>query len=299
MTRLPVAISSQKLLERVTVCVPVGRVPLGKVFWVNHADTDNNGDGPGYGTLGNPFDTIAYAATKCAAGRGDLLLVMAGHTEAFASAVAGVIDVDDLTIMGVPQAGKLPTCTLTHADAVFSLAGDNMMLANFRVVPDGTQAIVVELAGTHCRVSRLQIVSASGALTSVLITGDDAQVDHCVIQCTAAVANYGILIDDVARPVIRDNWIGDNFSVGAIYQLAGDNSPEAVIVRNIIYNRTADKKAIGVQLGTSGVLGWNMGHVNDTVIAQVIASVGTAECQNFFVGDDFTKAGALVGTPST
>ena len=58
----------------------------GKIFWVNGSSVLAEGgiagaDTTGSGTYKRPFATIDYAIGKCTASRGDIIMVMPGHSE--------------------------------------------------------------------------------------------------------------------------------------------------------------------------------------------------------------------------
>ncbi len=119
--------------------VPIMQSHPGKVFWVNNssvlADGGIGGSDGNNGTYTKPWRTIDYAIGRCRAGRGDIIMVMPGHSETVSAAGGITLDVDGVAIVGLGTGTARPLLTFDTANtARISWTADNCSLKNIRLV---------------------------------------------------------------------------------------------------------------------------------------------------------------------
>jgi hypothetical protein len=119
---------------------------VGSVFFVK-ASTGNNSPGRGTDPT-TPFASIAYALTFCVANRGDLILVLPGHTESITGA-AGWTSIAGVTVVGLGTGASRPTITLgTAITAQIVVSAANFRMHNLIIDMTGFDAITAGIAVT-------------------------------------------------------------------------------------------------------------------------------------------------------
>lgn len=105
----------------------------GRIFWVG-SNVTGASDSAGYGqNPGKPFDTLVYAETKCLSQRGDLIYVMANHTETLLSAAGAVLlllNVANLRIVGIGRSTRPAFLLDGHANNYINITGADTTLEN-------------------------------------------------------------------------------------------------------------------------------------------------------------------------
>lgn len=133
--------------------MPVMQGHQGKVFWVGNGDNllpnERNASDGNKGTELDPFATWDYAVEQCAANRGDLIIIKAGHSESLSSQV--VMDVEGVTVIGLGS-------------------GDNRPQYTVAVEADG-----VDVEAENCTIAGLYFPSKSDDLTTAAKIDVDAQ----------------------------------------------------------------------------------------------------------------------------
>ena len=102
--------------------VPINNFHKGEIFYVDGssvlgANQGSGGANTGKGTYKQPFATIDYAIGRCTADRGDIIVVMPGHTEDITAAGGIDIDVDGVSIIGVGRGDVQPRIDFNNAAA--------------------------------------------------------------------------------------------------------------------------------------------------------------------------------------
>jgi len=115
--------------------LPINVTNPGQIFYVNSttviADGGVGGSNGNPGTYQKPFATIAYAVTRCKANRGDIVLVMPGHTESVIAAATISVANGGVSIIGLGTGNKRPLITLsTAATASIAVSGANVTFKN-------------------------------------------------------------------------------------------------------------------------------------------------------------------------
>jgi hypothetical protein len=116
--------------------VPIVQSHPGQVFWVNStnvlaSDGVLGSDVPAAGTYQRPYATIDYAIGQCTANRGDIIMVMPGHTETVSAAGGITMDVAGVAVVGLGTGSLRPTITLdTASTATIAMSAANTTFKN-------------------------------------------------------------------------------------------------------------------------------------------------------------------------
>lgn len=119
---------------------PVTQLYPGNIYWVNGSSVLGGGQKVGGsngndGTYTKPFATIDYAIGRCLASRGDIIMVMPGHTETVIAAGTIACDVAGVAIVGLGSGSLRPTITFTTAaTAAITVSAANVTWKNFILV---------------------------------------------------------------------------------------------------------------------------------------------------------------------
>ena len=109
----------------------------GAVWFVD--DSGSNGNS---GTdSDNPFADIDYAIGRCTANKGDVIIVMPGHTEDIATTGGITLDVAGVKIIGLGSGGDRPAITFSATDSTFAITKASCTIRN--IVFQAAQAEVV------------------------------------------------------------------------------------------------------------------------------------------------------------
>lgn len=144
---------------------PTIPVTTGKYFYVHHTGSAGNA---GTSPL-RPISSITRALTKCVSNRGDVIILMPGHTEAVTAASGINLNVNGVYIVGLGWGLNRPTINFTTAaTATIAVAANNLVLDNIQFV-----------AGFADIVAPLTIGAA-----------DDVVVRRCLFRASAADLNF-------------------------------------------------------------------------------------------------------------
>jgi hypothetical protein len=101
-----------------------------KLWWVA-----SNGVTNGDGTFKSPFATLAIALSKADAGKGDVIMLKAGHAETISSATALAFDKADIEMIGLGKGNSRPTFTFDTANtATIAVSAANVSIENCRFI---------------------------------------------------------------------------------------------------------------------------------------------------------------------
>uniref|UniRef100_A0A6H1ZBT1 Pectate lyase n=1 Tax=viral metagenome TaxID=1070528 RepID=A0A6H1ZBT1_9ZZZZ len=154
----------------------------GKFFFVSSATGSDSNDGL---STDYPFATIEYAIENhVTASKGDVILVMPGHTETLTSTVT--LSADDVSIIGL---GPTPGCSLiTTATAdidMFNITGDDCLIENLSFSNTGTLTSTFEMIDVDA--SRVMIKNCKFDLGNKdKVEGVNlaaAEVDNVITEC--------------------------------------------------------------------------------------------------------------------
>jgi hypothetical protein len=136
--------------------MPINQSQPGEVFFVNStavlAKGGIGGSNGNKGTYQQPFATIDGAINQCTASRGDIIMVMPGHTETLADATSLVADVAGIAIVGLGAGTSRPTLTLSAAGSSITVSAANVAIKNVIItssVADVADAFTLSAVNFH------------------------------------------------------------------------------------------------------------------------------------------------------
>lgn len=115
--------------------MPLLQSQPGQVFWVDNSPVLNPqqkaGSDGNRGTFLDPFATLNYGISQCVQGRGDIIMVGAGHIETISNATALALSTNGVAIIGLGSGAARPTFVFTTATtANIQLRAANVSIQN-------------------------------------------------------------------------------------------------------------------------------------------------------------------------
>jgi hypothetical protein len=217
--------------------IPLQQSHPGEVFWVNSTTVLAKGgigssDG-NKGTYQQPFATIDYAISKCTASRGDIIMVMPGHTETITTDGGIACDVAGVAIVGLGSGSLRPKVILdTAAAAAVTVSAANVTLHNIifeASFADVTNAIDVTAAYATISQCHFQEEGADLNFVDYIVassTTDNNADGLAVVDCSGygidAAINSPLLINADLQDLVFENnrFNTDNANALAMIQVA-------------------------------------------------------------------------------
>lgn len=138
-----------------------GLLTFGTIFYVDSntgSNTANDGKSPN-----QAFATISGAMAKCTANKGDVILVLPGHTEAVTSSSLNV-NVAGVTILGLGSGSMKPVLTFAATSSRINVTAANCTLQNLRLtaaVGDVVTAVLHATAAQNTRYLDIEFYATS------------------------------------------------------------------------------------------------------------------------------------------
>ena len=115
--------------------MPILQTQPGQVYWVDNSVQLNPqaraGSDGNRGTYLDPFATLKFALTQTTPGRGDIVVVGAGHLESISSATTLLLTSSDVAILGMGSGASRPTFLFTTAaTANIPVTGSGLSIQN-------------------------------------------------------------------------------------------------------------------------------------------------------------------------
>lgn len=115
--------------------MPILQTQPGQVYWVDNTVQLNPqaraGSDGNRGTYLDPFATLNFALTQTMPGRGDIVVVGAGHLESISSATTLLLTSSDVAILGMGSGASRPTFLFTTAaTANIPVTGSGISIQN-------------------------------------------------------------------------------------------------------------------------------------------------------------------------
>ena len=167
--------------------MPILQTQPGQVYWVDNSTQLNPqaraGSDGNRGTYLDPFATLKFALTQTTPGRGDIVVVGAGHLESISSATTLLLTSSDVAILGMGSGASRPTFLFTTAAAAnIPVTGSGMSIQNCLFI-----ANFADVASVFTGISAS--VTASIASTTMTVTA----VGSGTLYPGAAVMGTGII----------------------------------------------------------------------------------------------------------
>jgi len=282
----------------------------GSYFFVS---SDTGSDGNRGLTTGLPFASIAKALTACTADKGDVIVVMPGHTETVATAAALDINVAGVSVIGLGNGALRPTLTLSAAAATVGISAANVTLDNFILVGGFADvAVGIVCTGLNITIQRCRFQQSADDLNflSCIETSGGANTENGlkILSCeryeidAAALAMISIL-EDITDLTIADNYCstgGTTTAVGHFLIQGAFTVLDAKILRNYL-NITSATTTYTVGLLITGSASDCSGVVANNLVGSLDATselldTATLDYQHFnnYYADALAKSGYLL-----
>ena len=286
-----------KPLEHVT--------PYSRVFFVG--DSDDTGFvnfvhefPPDRQGVVRVYSSIADSTmiANCEASRGDVIMVMPGHTETLSATLD--YNVAGLKVIGLGTGDNRPAITST-ADTAIKLTAAGTKFSNFIVRPGSaslSKGIYAGAAGVEIDNCLMDAPTATNYFDQWISadSADRLKVYDNEIQWTgadtAAVVS-GIVVNDSPFASIERNRVYGDMPVGSI-RLDSDVSDGTIIADNILNNLDTDGTCISIATAANtGVVARNMLATADTVSDGVGLFTAMKWFENYLCNDT-AETGTLV-----
>lgn len=277
----------------------------GKVFWVSDSGlaafpnrkTPSDGN---KGTFMDPFATIDYAVGQCTANRGDVIMVMPGHTETLTTAAGIALDVAGVQVLGIGDYSDKPTIVLDAAAATVVVSAANVRLSNLNLVA-GFADVVAAVDVTAVGATLEGLVFSDNAvdenfLTPIKATGADNTADGLkVIGCRwtsvdAASLEFIELANIVVDAIVDGNVVvNEGTASPLILGATGAALQRGQVTNNFISHKmTANELLVNLDTAGTGIIAHNrVRHADVTTTHDLgIDAIGMGLFDNLSVSTD-------------
>lgn len=140
-------------------------------------------------TADRPLSTLAAAVAKCTASRGDVIVLMPGHSETISTATALNLSIAGVTIVGVGDGSSIPNITLdTLTTSTITVSAANVTIRNVQFTPNFADIVTLFTLTTaknfrleQCRVNTGTSVNFIAVVTTSATTAnnDGLHIESC------------------------------------------------------------------------------------------------------------------------
>jgi hypothetical protein len=194
----------------------------GKEFFVDASATDASSTGDGSPEF--PLSTINAAYDKCVTGRGDVIYVAPRHAENIAAATSLVMDLADVSIIGLGTGDNRPTLTYTAADGNIPISGIGSRFENFILTVttalDIAAGITISAAGVTVKDVEVRATGATMEFVVGILTtaaADRLHVDGLkYTMFDGGASTHGIHLIGVTDALIENSRFYGTISTGCV-----------------------------------------------------------------------------------
>ena len=195
------------------------------------------------------YTTLKLALAQCVANRGDIILVVPGHTESITNATDLIINVAGVSVLGMGQGALRPTFTCTTAiTATITISAANTLIQNVIVDATGFAAITsgLTITGANTTLRKNMFINATAtnqavvmATTTATATGLTVDSNYFEGTLNAGTTTAIQLVGGNDHVVINNTFIGAyTTTLGAINNVT-TACLRSNVVGNFIFNQTA------------------------------------------------------------
>jgi hypothetical protein len=230
--------------------LPGAPLTTGKYVFVSSGSGNSGASGK---TPDEAVSTIDAAVGLCTANKGDVIVVMPGHTETVTAAAGLDLDVAGITIVGLGSGSLRPTVNFTTATtADMDVDAANVTLINI-LFTGGVDALAgpIDINAADCALIDCEYRDVTGQATDVILA--DANADRLRLVrwvhrgATAAGADSAVQLVGCDDVLIESPYIDGNFAVACI-----ENVTTACL--NLTIHGSADKPAYLRTRNTADIL---------------------------------------------
>lgn len=248
------------------------------------------------------FPTIKLALAGCLANRGDVILVMPGHTEAIGDATSLAPSVAGVSIIGLGSGNARPVITLgTGITANIPVTGANIQIANLIIDGTGFDAItsMVTVTAAGVKIRNCKFITANATNQAALVLTTSALATDFVFDGNYVIGTTDAGTTNALQLVGGDNMqITNNFFYGAYTTSLGPINQittagvAMLIANNVLINATASStKGIVLVAGSTGI-------IRDNRIG-ILSGTAAVTAAGMYVAQNISMAAVSVGATQT
>ena len=286
--------------------IPVTVSNPGKVFWVNSTDVFAPGATKGSdgndGSYRRPFATIDYAVGRCTANRGDIIMVMPGHSENIASAISLVFDVAGVAVIGLGQGSNRPDLNFSAVGGRVEIDAADVTLYNLTFTADVSSVSKgVNVDANNITIDNCEFTyNATGDDFITMIDVDtvsDFTLSNSKLRAEEiAGCSEGVRLDTDTRTTLINNVMMGDFTDGCIVG-EGAAGNGALIANNYLYNiDVTGGEVIDINVATTGLCINNRCGTLFASEPETAFDPGSLLCLENYVVNAIDESGALVPT---
>jgi len=256
-------------------------------YWFVSSYTGNDGNSGKSPT--RALATLDKAIGKCTADKGDVIIIMPGHTETLASAGAVTCDIAGVYIIGLGTGTLRPAFSLSETDSSILVTAANVSIVNCRFSSAKAELVTVfTVSAAGFTMDGCAVTATATSMINFLTStaaADYLAIRNCHFNTTAipTADNYFIILVGGDYCVIEDNFISvltsNNAGSGSI-QSKTTITTNLLIARNIIYSIGTSVIAIRLLTASTGMIVSNRTGTTKTDAAGHITNDASFEFDN-------------------
>ena len=277
----------------------------GEIFWVNSTAVLAKGASAGSdgnkGDYKHPFATIDYAVGRCTANRGDIIMVMPGHSEDIGADSALDLDVAGVAVVGLGTGTARPDLNFSATDGTVEMDAANCTLYNLTLTADvGAVVVGVNIDAAGCTIDNCEFnFNETGDDFKTMIDVDTVSGFHLtnsslIGEDNVAGAITGLRLDTATQAVIKGNFFMNEWSTAAI-KGEGAADVQILIQDNVIYNAdTTGGEVIDLDAASTGMLVKNACGTLFTTAPETAFDPGSCLSIENYVCNNVDESGTIV-----
>jgi len=285
--------------------VPLLSTNPGEIFWVNGSGVLAKGGVGGSngndGSYRRPFATIDYANGKCTASRGDIIVVMPGHSEDIASATSLVLDKAGVSVVGLGAGSLRPDLNFSDTAGSVEIDAADVTLYNLTLTADVSAVVVgVNVDAAGCTIDSCEFNFNETGDDFIMMADVDTVADftftnnRVYTEDNTAGSAQAVRLDTVTRYTITNNVFQGEWSAGAILG-EGAAGSQGNISDNDVYNAdTAGGECIQVTVADTGICNRNFCATLFPTDNEAAIDPGSLLCNRNYVVNAIDESGQLV-----
>lgn len=286
------------------VTSPFPMPTTGRIFYV---DSTNGNDGNTGKSPTAALATIAQAHSLVTSNAGDVIYLMPGHSETYASAAAISLTKSGFSVIGVGYGTRRPVFyAITATTATFAVSGSNVMFKNVKwdsaTGTGGIDAVATALdvtAGDGLVLDGCHFIQSVAGGSVIGLRGvtiaaacDDVTIQNCrfyspVLKATEAIRIVGSAASE--RHSIKNNYIFGNYLTACINNITSGCRGLEIFGNTLVNKTTRVTGTSGVCIrghaSTTGHISYNSGQAgNQTTVvsASIYNMTGCTYAENYF-----------------
>lgn len=287
--------STQTLLGADSMFTP------GTVFFVSSTTGSNDNNGTDVST---PKATIQGAISACTASKGDVIIVMPGHTEAVTSSSL-TLNKAGVSIVGVGSGSVKPTLTFGATDSTINVTAANCTIQNFRFTAGVGDVVTAVLHATAAQNTRYIDIEFYATSTFNFINGYTLGAANISDGCrwvrnylrTADAGQLALCVTAAAHNDLKfyDNYVVHAAAAAGLLTGGAANFLGLDVQGNFVQTGQTDG-SVGVLVITTGTASSGCIVDNDMKTADAAANVAIPIASKVYAARNYVAGADEVGT---